>query len=122
MNPAAHACWVGQNSRCDCPPTTTDALVGGEGDTSFGQPSDGCRIDNMLDAQHALGEVIGGIASQDRHAAMVEHRRHEMHSAAMRLHAGGQRLRVGVQSRKGRQQRRVDIDQPTTEVRHEAWR
>ena len=70
----------------------------------------------MLDIEHAIGEHLGGIAIQHRHTALgndravVEHRRDEMHGAAMGAHPCGNRLRMGVQTRKSRQQRRMNVD------------
>ena len=50
---------------------------------------------------------------------MIQHRRDEMDGAAVPLHALGQGLLVGMQAGKGRQQRRVDIDDAAVEMAHE---
>ena len=53
---------------------------------------------------------------------MVQLRRHEVHGAAVALHAGSERAPMRVQAGKLRQQRRMDVDQPTGVVCDECGR
>ena len=82
-------------------------------------PAQRLRIDAVLDLKHARGERRLGVAVMHRHRALRDdragiHLRHdEMHGRAVLLHAGCERARVGVEALEGRQQRGMDVEQPS---------
>lgn len=78
--------------------------------------------------QHARGQLLDRVARQNRHQSLLQNgagiqiSRHLVHRATGKLAARINGPLVGVQTGKGRQQRGVDIDEPTTVVRHKAGR
>jgi hypothetical protein len=80
----------------------------------------------VLLRQHAPAQAGLVVAGPHRHRRLgddrpaVERRRNEVHAAAVQPHAGRQRLGVGPDAGKGRQQRGMDVQQAAFEAAHEA--
>lgn len=78
--------------------------------------------------QHARSQQLGRVTGQDRHQALLQNGASVqissdlVHRAAGELATGINRPLVGMQARKGGQQRGMDIDQPAAVVRDKAWR
>lgn len=72
----------------------------------------------MFNLQDPVCKTLRGVITPHRnHAlcnnwAVIQHGGYKVHCTPMPLCAGGQRLLMGMQPRKGRQQGRVNIDQP----------
>ena len=64
-----------------------------------------------LDLDHPLGN--------DR--AMIQFGRDKMHRTSVKTHTSINRTLMRVQTRKGRQQRGMDIDHPVFVMRHKGW-
>ena len=80
----------------------------------------------MLFTQHALGKAGLVVVGRHRYHSLdddrpaIEFSGDEMDRRAMHPHAGLERPAVGMQSREGRQQRRMDVDQPPFVAGYEA--
>ena len=92
------------------------------------KPAHGARVDHMLLRQHARGEAFGVVVRQHRHGgldhdrAVVELSGHKMHRCTVQLAARSERALVGVQTRKGRQQRGVNVEQAAIVVAYKRGR
>jgi hypothetical protein len=90
------------------------------------EPSHRQRVDAVLGGQHAVGQGLGIVVGSQRHhrlqhdRPMVQFGCDEVHRGAAQLAAGLDGALVRVQPREGRQQRRVDVEQPALEAAHEA--
>ena len=89
------------------------------------EPVCGLRIDLVLDRLYARCEFVGGFIGIDGESPLqdswpgIEIIGHEVHSAAVPGVAGIEYALVCVQSRKRRQQRRVNIENPACVMVHE---
>lgn len=99
-----------------------------QADCALQQQPHAARQEHMLLHQHPLCErLLGVICAHWNHAladdgAAIDLMRNEVHRRPVNAHAAGQRLAVSGQSRKRRQQRWMDVDQPPRVMRHEALR
>ncbi len=86
--------------------------------TAFRKEFQRLGIELVLDGEHARGKCLGVVAGKHRHGCLTDNRAFvhalgdEMYRAAGDPHAGVYGALVGVEARKERQQRRMDIDDP----------
>ena len=84
-----------------------------------------CGIDAVFDLEDALGQRLGRVVIADRDRALhqdrtgVGFRNDEMHRRARDLDAGAQRLRLGFEAGKRRQQRGMNVEHPAVPALHE---
>lgn len=84
----------------------------------FNQPAHRAGIQHVLLDQYTRGQLVFVVIGQYRNdrlgddRAVVELACHKMHRRAVHAHACGQRLGMGIQTRKRRQKRRMDVHQP----------
>jgi len=87
-------------------------------DLAGAKPADGLGIDLVLFFQHSCSKRVRGVVAQHGYSrlnndgAMIEIGRHKMHGAAMYLHPVLQRTFMRMHTGIGRQQGRMNIEQP----------
>lgn len=93
--------------------------------TTVGQPAYSLGVDRVFLGQNARRQACFVIVIEHRHGrlhddrAMIECGRDKMNGATVHLDALIQRAPMRVQAGEGRQQRRMDVDQPASETRYE---